>query len=104
MAINVKELTKNKSMRMSDEDITKTVSKYMMKITLERLESTVMALSQISDVLPNYVSKKIEKEEIDPNLSPKNNVRQYGKDYNTNDIGYEFNLHNINYSSGAFAA
>lgn len=104
MAINVKELTKNKSMRMSDEDITKTVSKYMMKITLERLEWTVMALSQISDVLPNYVSKKIEKEEIDPNLSPKNNVRQYCKDYNTNDIGYEFNLNNINYSSGDLAA
>lgn len=104
MAINVKELTKNKSMRMSDEDITKTVSKYMMKITLERLEWTVMALSQISDLLPNYVSKKIEKEEIDPNLSPKNNVSQYCKGYNTNDIGYEFNLNNINYSSGDLAA
>lgn len=104
MAINVKELTKNKSMRMSDEDITKTVSKYMVKITLERLEWTVMALSQISDVLPKYVSKKIEKEEIDPNLSPKNNVRQYCKDYNTNEISYEFNLNNINYSSGDLAA
>lgn len=105
MAIDVKELTKNKSMRMSDEDIAKTVSKYMAKIALEQLEWIVKANSQVSDVLPKYVSKKGEKEEIDPNLSPNSDRKQYCKDYNTNEISYGFNLISIDYqSSGDLAA
>lgn len=32
MAIDVKELTKNKSMKMSDEDVARVVSKYMAEI------------------------------------------------------------------------
>lgn len=42
MAINIKELTKNKSMKMSDEDVKEVVQNYMVKIVSAELTNFIL--------------------------------------------------------------
>lgn len=42
MAINIKELTRNKSMKMSDEDVKKVVQNYMVKIVSAELTNFIL--------------------------------------------------------------
>lgn len=42
MAINIKELTKNKSMKMPDEDVKKIVQNYVVKIVSAELTNFIL--------------------------------------------------------------
>lgn len=105
MAINVQELTKNKSMRMSDEDIKKVVSKYMTKIVLEQLEWTMEALIKIENTLPKYLNESDSKEDnIVLTSIPCLEVNQHFKDYSTLEFSNGFNSKSMELLSGDLAA
>lgn len=54
MSINVKELVKGKSMLMTDEEVSKVVSDYMIKVTLEQLKWTLSSVSKTLETFSGY--------------------------------------------------
>lgn len=105
MAIDVRELTKNKSMKMSDEDIKKVVSNYMAKIVLEQLEGTMEALVKIESTLPKYLNENEPKEDSTVLTStPCIEVNQHFKGYSTFEFSNEFNGKSMECLLGDLAA
>lgn len=101
MAINIKELTKRKSMKMTDEDVSKVVSNYMSRIILEHIEWTIEEANQLNHTLLNYLDEKKPKMHDDPKLSSMFDMMQYHESSNDQKQSYELDLDNIDQVLGA---
>lgn len=54
MSINVKELIKGKSMLMTDEEVSKVVSDYMKKVSLEHQKWTLSSVNKTLETFSGY--------------------------------------------------
>lgn len=104
MAINIKELTKNKSMKMSDGDVKNVVRNYMVKIISDELERLFEEFENSKEKTCRYANDNLDKLTNDKSYLTKNNEKQLLKKYNSLKTSYEFNFMDNKKISGELAA